>query len=324
MIKKSANIILSVLFFCAFFMSFSQDDGLTLLDDADDKQIKFENHYFEALKYKAIGNYSKAIIELEICQDLFKDNNSIIFELSKNYYLLNKFSEAQLYLDKVLKKEPDNYWYLEHAKNIYLRLYQLDNAITIQKKMISLNPKVAEDMIPLYIRKKEYQKAIKYIGELESNGLTSSKLLRYRELIELNTKRIVTKKELKETEIVSLTKLKEQFESGKKYTILEKILTEELNAKNFDNLLIYSNKGLDLFPAQPSIYLMNSYALSHQKKYSEAIDVLNTGIDFVFDDSKLLIAFHQQLAKCYQETNQTNKEQEHLKTIEELRTKKNQ
>ncbi len=324
MIKKSANILLNVLFFCAFFMSFSQDEGLTLLEDADDNQIKFENHYFEALKYKAIGNYSKAIIELEICQDLFKNNNSITFELSKNYYLLNKFSEAQLYLDKILKKEPNNYWYLEHAKNIYLRLYQLDNAIAIQKKLISFNPKVAEEIIPLYIRKKDYSTAINYMIELEKKGFYSSKFDRYREVIDLNQKRNRVKEKTNENQLNSLVELKEQFESEKKYTVLNKILTEELKVKNFNNLLIYSNKGLDLFPAQPSIYLMNSYALSHQKKYSEAIDVLNTGIDFVFDDNKLLIAFHQQLIKCYQETNQPIKKQEHLKIIEELRTKKNQ
>ena len=82
---------------------------MTLLKDSDDELIKFENHYFEALKYKAIGNYTRAIVELEKCQQLFPNDVSVDFEFSKNYFELNKLLEAELYIEKSLKSSPDNF-----------------------------------------------------------------------------------------------------------------------------------------------------------------------------------------------------------------------
>ena len=105
---KNANIILMIAFFCVSAMSFSQvDEGLTLLEDSDDDRILFENHFFEALKYKAIGNFSRAIIELEKCQQLFSHDDSIEFELSKNHLALNHLTEAALYIEKAMYSKPN-------------------------------------------------------------------------------------------------------------------------------------------------------------------------------------------------------------------------
>ena len=93
--KRSANIFIFLIVLCTSFLSFSQnDDGLQILEDSDDILIKFENHFFEALKYKAIGNYSRAITELEKCQQLFPDDESVDFEFSKNIPTFNLFSKG--------------------------------------------------------------------------------------------------------------------------------------------------------------------------------------------------------------------------------------
>ena len=64
-------------------------------------------------------------------------------------------------------------------------------------------------------------------------------------------------------------------------------------------LLSYSNKGLELFPAQAFVYLMNAKALNSQRKYNEAIDKLQNGIDFVIDDTSLEADFYNELAVGY-------------------------
>ena len=56
MIKKSANTFLLLALFCASFLSYAQDDGLTLLKDDDDELIKFENHYLWVNSYGLVGH----------------------------------------------------------------------------------------------------------------------------------------------------------------------------------------------------------------------------------------------------------------------------
>ncbi len=322
---RSANIFFFLIVLCTSFLSFSQDDdGLIILEDSDDTLIKFENHYFEALKYKAIGNYTRAITELEKCQQLFPDDKSVDFEFSKNYFLLNQFLPAELYIAKALKAEPENYWYLEQAKQIYLKQYNYQKAIEVQQKLVFQNPLVTEDLVLIYMQATESEKAQNLIDELESEGITSPKLRHYKETIaKKNNDRIFIDQKLRVVKNNNLEDLKKTFEENKQFDILKEILTQDLANENYENLLNYSEQGLELFPAQPFVYLMSARALMHQKKYNEAIDVLNLGIDFVIDD--LTEAdFYSSLASCYEATNQTEKAKINRKKAIQLRKKDTQ
>ena len=53
-------------------------------DDLGNVEDNFQQHFFEALKLKAIENYDRAIEELKICLQI-KDNDAVVyFELGKN------------------------------------------------------------------------------------------------------------------------------------------------------------------------------------------------------------------------------------------------
>jgi len=67
--------------------------------------LNFEKFFFEALREKAIENHDKAISALEKCQHIRPDNFAVNFELSKNYYALEKYFEAIAYAQKALEKE---------------------------------------------------------------------------------------------------------------------------------------------------------------------------------------------------------------------------
>ena len=69
--------------------------------------------------------------------------------------------------------------------------------------------------------------------------------------------------------------------------------------KNTNVLLSYSNVGLELFPAQAFVYLMNGKALNQNKDFKKAIEQLTNGIDFVIDDTTLEADFYDELAKSY-------------------------
>ncbi|MFT7498739.1 MAG: putative Zn-dependent protease [Porticoccaceae bacterium] len=315
---KSVNIYLCLLLVCAFSISYSQDDSLTLLEDSDDVLIKFENHYFEALKYKAIGNNSLAIIELEKCQQLFPNDKSVDFEFSKNYFDLRKYIQAELYIDKALQQNLDNYWFLELAKKIQLKQYNYLKAIELQQKIILQKPKFTEDLVLIYIQASELEKAQKLIEELEIKGFSSSRLTRFKKTVS-NRNRNETKQRIVETKNASLEDLKESFKSNKQFDILKKILQEEFILKNREGLYKYSSQGLELFPAQPYVYLMNGKALISQEKYKDAIDVLMNGIDFVIDDREMMVQCYQQLAIGYEAIGKNKKAENYRNLAIELR-----
>ncbi|PHR70073.1 MAG: hypothetical protein COA67_08850 [Lutibacter sp.] len=302
-------------------MSYSQDDdSMILLKDDESKLIKFENHYFEALKYKAIGNYTRAITELEKCQQLFSDDKSVVFEFSKNYFFLNKFVEAELYIQNALEKDSENYWFLEHAKKVSLKQFNYERAIEFQKKMVLKKPEKTEDLVLIYIQARKYKEAQRIIDELTSKKITSSKLEHYQETILRLLDQKTIKEKVNNTNNLSLEALKKSFEDNQQYTILKEILTQEITNNNFDILLNYSNKGLELFPAQPLNYLVNAKTLIHTKKYNEAIGVLNNGIDFVVDDTNLEIDFYEQLIICFEALNQGKEAKKYLDKVNRLKT----
>ena len=59
------------------------------------------------------------------------------------------------------------------------------------------------------------------------------------------------------------------------------------------------NNALQKYPAQPIIYLINGVALNEIKKPNEAISILEAGLDYIVDDSKMEADFYNQLSISY-------------------------
>jgi len=320
MAKIKASKFLLIALFCVSFLSYAQEDGLLLLKDADDNRIKFENHFFEALKYKAIGNYTRAIIELEKSQQLFPDETAVDFELSKNYFALNKWYESVLYIEKALQVESTNFWFLVQAKKSYLKQFNYTKAILVQQKIIEQKPALAEDLVLIYIKANEREKAQKLIDDLTKKGITSSKLRNYQKVIYNYKKTYQSATKNTNVKIIGgLVALKKEYTSNKEYPVLKEILLQELAADNFENVFLYSSEGLELFPARPMIYLMNGKALINQKKYNAAVNVLVNGLDFLIDDIEMERAFYNQLIICHNSLNDDEKSIKYQQKKEKLK-----
>lgn len=317
---SSTHKLITIVLCCASFFALAQnDDGLQLLEDADDDRIKFENHYYEALKYKAIGNYSRAIAELEKCQQLYKDELAVDFEFAKNYFKLNSYNEAQLYIEKALQKEPHNFWFLQLAKRIYLKQFNYKLAITTQQAIIKIDSKEREDLVLIYLQAKERKKAAELIEQMEKEGFYSSKLESYKTVLAQYELPKETGDSLIQEEELNLESLKKSYTNNKQFAVLKSILSEELNAENYESVFQYSSEGLDLFPAQPLVYLMNAKALNQQQKYNDAIDVLSMGLDFIIDESDLIIEFYNEYINSYTGLSNQEKIDEYNKKIETLK-----
>lgn len=287
----------------------------------EEKDLEFQTHFFEALKQKAINNYSKAIESLELCMAIDASNKAVEFEFSKNYLQLKKYFEAEIFIDKALLKDVNNVYLLKHKVAIYKAQRNFEAAIKIQQKIIETHTKYADELVLLYLQNQDFEKAQSLIVEIEDKALATSKIKGYKQYLE-NRKKAIEKTTVKQqdsakTDDISI--LKNEYASTKEFKILQQILKTELSTESFDLLYIDSKDALELFPTQPFLYLMNGLALNKLVKYNEAIAVLSIGIDFVIDNNALEASYYEQLSIAYEGLKKTNEALKYKQKAEKLR-----
>ena len=308
-------IVIFILFFTSF--SFAQ-----VIDLEEEKDLKFQEYFFEALKQRAIKNYQKAIESLEKSYELYPENEAVEFEFSKNYFMLKKHFEATFFIDKAITTSPDNIYLLKHKVLILKNQREFEEAIKIQEKIIELNPQLSDELVLLYIQNKNYNLADKLIIDIENKALTTARIKVYKNYLNNIKKSISTKKNKPNNKInnkQSIQELKENYKKAKSYNNLLQLLLKHLEASNFEALYAESKDGLDLFPAQPILYHLNGLALNRLKKFNEAVVVLTTGIDFVIDNNNLKIQFYEQLAIAFEGLKNKTEAEKYKNKIEELR-----
>jgi len=274
------------------FISFSQDSIPKTENLKEENFLRFQDHFFKALAQKAIYNYKIAIRNLEKCNELKPKDVSVLFEMSKNYFLQKKFFEAEEYANQAIAIEPDNYWVLEHLSNIYMVSRNIKKAIPIREKIAKKNPNEREKRIYLYYQNNQVLKAKMLLSELEEEHQLTPGLISFK-------KRFIAPVSVKkETKFLGLQDLIEEFETNKSFESLHKILTLSVNT-NTNVLLSYSHRGLELYPAQAFVYLMNAKAQNQHQNFKKAIEQLTNGIDFVIDNKMLEADFYDEMAKSY-------------------------
>lgn len=271
----------------------------------EDKDLAFQNHFFEALKQKAIQNYSKAIESLEKCYEIDSTQMAVAFELSQNFLKLKRYFEAEQFINKALLKDADNEYLLLHKSEIYKDIGNLEQAIIIQQELAIRFPKYNQLLLELYIQSKRYDEAEKLIDAMESKAISTSKTKILKQFLESRMQSTV-KTTAKEKEMApTLESLKRSFESSKNFNDLKQLLIVQKNKELFEMMAADSKQGIALFPAQPFLYLMHAKAQFALGKYNEAISVLGIGIDFVIDDPTMEFDYYEEFARNYEQLNDT-------------------
>ena len=170
MFQKGKHIALFTGFLLCSLVAVSQEDVAS--SEAmlvEQEEINFQTFFFEAIQQKSIGNFDKAIFALEACNNIEKENVAVLFELSKNYAFLFKYTEAEYYILKGLEKEPVNLYMLRHLKEIKTKQNDYQGAITVQKKIVKLKPNEEADLVILYIKSGKMDEAIALLKKLDKN-----------------------------------------------------------------------------------------------------------------------------------------------------------
>lgn len=321
MFKKIQDIVIWFGVFLIPIYLFAQEDIASkeamLFEQGN---INFQTFFFESLKQKAIGNYDKAIYALEACNNINKESVAVLFELSKNHSFLNKYTEAEFYILKGLEIEPSNIYMLRHLKEIKTKQNDYKGAINIQQKIVVINPNEEADLVILYIKSGDIEKAISVIKKLDKKDNLPSHLVALKESL-IQTTAINEKgnsafndQPKSKTEL-----LKDNYNLKKDFNSLKLVLERELKTKQYLDLLKDSKEAVSLYPAQPYVYLMNGVALNSLRKYKEAIIKLEIGLEFIVDDNKMEAQFMEQLSLSYKGLGQNKTATSYYKKVLDLR-----
>jgi len=308
----------SLLFIGVYLFTWSLFGQIEISEE--DQALKFQNHFFEALKQKAIKNYKKAIVSLENCMEIDENNTAVFFEFSKNYLLLKNYQEAELFVNKALEKNQTFNYLLLHKVAIFKAQQQFESAIRIQEEIVKSEPNELDKLVQLYLQNQDYEKAASLIESIEQRGLNSSVIQGYKLFLKQRNapKNISEVLENPEGD-KDLEALKKSYEATKDFGALVKLLELEFQQELFEELYLNSKAGLEIYPSQPILYIWNAVGLNKLGKYKEAIAVLSIGIDFVIGNKQIEIRFFEEYSKAYKGLGDNDKEDFYLKKISELR-----
>ena len=91
------------------------------------------------------------------------------------------------------------------------------------------------------------------------------------------------------------------------YNLLKNTLLFQIDFKKYEAAAKLSSEGLEIFPAQALLYLLNGVANNGIKKSDAAIESLEIGLDFILEDPKMERDFYEQLSLAYSTKGDTKK-----------------
>ena len=87
-----------------------------------------------------------------------------------------------------------------------------------------------------------------------------------------------------------------------KYVVWEQLLSILASEKNFDTVLIYSNKAIELFPSQPFLFYVKGVAHYMKQQYLDAISAFETGKSLVLEPNSMYLEMFIYLGESYHKT----------------------
>ncbi|QAA82433.1 tetratricopeptide repeat protein [Aequorivita sp. H23M31] len=281
------------------------DEAIAQLDELDN--IWGESDIRNALRaqiYRATGNTAGAIENLEQKIDSNPKNEkeylSLIFLYSEQDNKEKAFETAK----NLLKSNPKSQLVHLALYKFYLDEGNTTEALKSMKIVFSSNQideeskyRVLGDFIQFVNKNPEYEQDLEAMATLfseENGGKVYEKLGDY-----------FSSKSQKEQAL-------HFYEKGiahslDNYNLLKNTLLLQLDVKKYNEAAALSEKGLEIFPAQALLYLLNGVANNGLEKFSDAIESLETGLDFLLDDPQMEFDFYNQLQVAYTAKNDLKK-----------------
>ncbi len=273
------------------------DEALKILDELDKEWG--ESSYRNVLRsqiYRTTGNTSKEINNLE---SKIESNPKSEKEYLKLIYLYSEEGNSE----KAFKTAKDLLKQKPNSQLVHMALYKFyleegNHQEAIKSMVIVFNSqeignesknRVLKDFLNFTQKNPAYKPDIENIATsfLNQEDSPAFMLLGDYYLSEKNK------------EVALSYYLKGIEKDSQNFGLLKNALLLQIDIKKYKDASELSINGLDIFPAQPLLYLINGVANNYLKQTEQAIESLETGLDYLFDDSKMEYDFYQQLIISY-------------------------
>lgn len=278
-----------------------EESAEVFLEDYSDE---FQENFFEGLKQKGIQNYDRAINFLLECKRLQPENKVVAYELAKSSYLDKKYIPAQNYAIEALNGNPENYWYLHTLVTIVDK--QGSNMSSITDQIPYENSILKENLAQIYFKEGKFKNAQKIIATIKKSTKTA-----------LLAQKIEDSLKKKEAQLKTASFEVTEKSSGISTIENYKTRIKGLMKMNGGNLLLIqlTEEALESYPSQPYFYYSNGYALNRNKKHREAIEVLESALDYLVNDISLANKIYTELSDGYNAISNPSKANMYLSKI---------
>jgi tetratricopeptide (TPR) repeat protein len=293
------------------------DEALALLDQLDESWG--ESDIRNALRvqiYRVTGNTKGAIENIEQKIESNPKNEkeylSLIFLYSEQGNSGKAFEAAK----QLLKANPKSELVHLALYKFYLESNNAEEAIKSMKIVFSSNDidketkyKVLGDFLHFVEKNPEYENQLSEVVNLfsEKNGRVFEKLGDY----------YLVKGRKQEA--------LESYEKGiakdpDNYNLLKNTLLLQIDFRKYEAAQKLSAEGLEIFPAQALLYLLNGVANNGLQRSDTAIESLETGLDFIFEDPTMESDFYEQLSHAYATKGDTQKAKQFSEKATSIKT----
>ncbi|WP_229719578.1 tetratricopeptide repeat protein [Winogradskyella haliclonae] len=266
--------------------------------------------------YNKTGDAKDRIDNLKARISANPNNENNHLQLIYRYSQTGKTKKAFEAAKELLRIKPD-------SKLVHLALYkfyldgdEVDKAVASMKLVLNtpeidgqVKSKVLQDFVKFVEKNPQYQKDLIEATDnvdTEKNSESLSNLGAYYSKTGDKQKALKNYKE-------ALRKNPSDFK------LLRDVILIQIELKNYEQALTDTNSALELYPAQPILYLLNGVSNINLSQPQKAIENLEMGLDFLVENPQMERDFYLQLSQAYKLVNNNAKSRTFAKKAEAIK-----
>ena len=264
----------------------------------------FQETFFEALKQKGIQNYDRAINLLLSCKQMDPTVIAVDHELAKTYFLDGRYFTAQRYAIECVVAEASNYWFLDTLIKV---LDKQDTSIqSLSDTLPYTDEKLQANLALIYFKNAQHEAALKVL-EHQKSDLARELTLKINDTLRSKKSAITVN--------TSATTKPPTSDAKNPTDAVRDRMMELLEAEDFKALEDVAVDAVETFPLQPEFYYFYGAALNKNGKPNEALEVLQTGLDYLFEPGITMNKIYQEMAAAHTALGNTSKANEYLSKV---------
>lgn len=322
------------------YASFLQSNNQTEKGIDVFKELVKQNPKQVELKYELSkllvgeGRYKEGVEILDEIEEKIGVTEDISFLKQKIYLYQNDLPSAVNEVNKLIESNPQEIRYYGILSDMYMSNEMQDKALPVLQKMKELDPDSYLVNFSLAEYYRSQGKQVEFLDELkiafENPKMNIDEKIKY----VLTYYQVDSRDQIKKQEGISLCKsitkghpknaksfailadflyFDNQVEEAKKaymktvsldssrYPVWNQMMVIFSETSDFDNLVKYGERSIELFPNQPTAYLLYGIGLSQREDHELAIEAYQMGRDVVIDNNALKAQFFSSLGDSYNE-----------------------